>query len=223
MRVLTPDGGAAAPVSRRAFLGCCSALALAGAGCAGLSTRTRAAYTLASDPPATQFAPILDGLILALLPCERRDFPLTAGQVRARLLTLFALEEDPRFLDVQKALVLFDQTDLFARPLEPRWLELNALDAAARGLDADATLARSHALDVQAYSIFAGHADARPFTALPLAQQRAYLDLWRPSGYLIRRQFYASARALVMISAYSTDAVWRAIGYAGPLVNTGRG
>lgn len=215
------DSGVAAAVSRRAFLGCCSALAFAGAGCAGLSTRSRAGYALAADPPAAQYAPILDGLVRALFPCERPDFPLTAGQVRSRLLTLFALEDDPRFLDVQKALVLFDQTELFAQPLVPRSLEAHALDAAARGLDTDAVLERSHAIDAAAYAAFADSGAGGRFTALPLARQRAYLEMWRPSGYLIRRQFYASARSLMMISAYSMAAMWRAIGYEGPLVDKG--
>jgi hypothetical protein len=215
------SGGGAAAVSRRAFLGCCSALALAGAGCAGLSTRSRVGYALAADPPAAQYAPILDGLIHALFPCERGDFPLTAGQVRSRLLTLFALEDDPRFLDVQKALVLFDQTELFAQPLAPRSLEAHALDAAARDLDTDAVLARSHSIDAAAYATVAGGVDAGRFSTLPLARQRAYLDMWRPSGYLIRRQFYASARSLMMISAYSMDAMWRAIDYQGPLMDKG--
>ncbi|HMC78904.1 MAG TPA: hypothetical protein VKH34_17265 [Vicinamibacterales bacterium] len=215
------DAGAGGPLSRRAFLACCSALALAGAGCAGLPARTRSAYILATDPPGAQYQPILDGLIAALLPCEHPDFPLTVAQVRSRLLGLFTLEEDPRFLDVQKALVLFDRTELFAQPLVLRTLELHARDAATRGAGADAILRRGHSVDSAAYDAFAQGADPGRFVALPLARQRAYLDMWRPSGYVIRRQFYASAKSLVMISAYSTEVVWRAIGYAGPLLDKG--
>ena len=56
------------------------------------------------------------------------------------------------------------------------------------------------------------------FSALRLVQQREYFDLWRQSGFLVKQQFYASARSLVMISAYSMEEVWTAIGYDGPLL-----
>jgi hypothetical protein len=218
-----PDPAGTASVSRRAFLGCCSALALAAAGCAGVSTRTRAAYVLASDPPLAQYEPILDALVGAFLPCERSEFPLTAGQVRARLLTLFSLERDPRFLDLQKAVVYFDQTDLFAEPLVPRDTELIARDVTPDAVDADAIVREAHARDAAAYAALAITPDGARFVALPLDRQRAYLNLWRASAYSLRRQFHASARSLVMISAYSSDAMWPVIGYDGPLLPRERG
>jgi len=55
-------------------------------------------------------------------------------------------------------------------------------------------------------------------TGVTKPDPRAYLDLWRRSGFLLKQQFYASARALVMISAYSMEVVWPAIGYDGPLL-----
>jgi len=223
MHIPGPDPAGAGSLSRSAFLGCCSALALAGAGCAGLSARTRAAYVLASDPPRVEYEPILDALVRAFLPCERPDFPVTAHQVRARLLTLFLLERDARFVDLQKAIVLFDQIDLFAEALVLPEAELIARDAKTRGVDAGALLREAHARDAAAYAAFAtvpsqASGRATRFVALPLERQRAYLDLWRASAYTLRRQFHASARSLVMISAYSMDATWPAIGYAGPLV-----
>lgn len=219
MHVPPPELSGAAAISRRVFLGCCSALALASSGCAGLPPQTRSAYTLIADPPLEQYRPILDGLIHSILPFERADFPASVEQVRSRLLTLFRLEDDARFLGLQKALVLFDQTDLFAHRLVPVQEEATALDADARGLDVQSVIARSHALDIDLYERFVrGREVAQRFTVLPVERQREYLELWRASGYLLKRQFYASARSLVMISAYSMDVLWPAIRYGGPLL-----
>lgn len=223
MHVPPPELSGAGAVSRRVFLGCCSALALAYSGCARLSPDTRSAYTLIADPPLEQYKPILDGLIRSILPLERSGFPPSAEQVRSRLLTLFRLEDDARFLGLQKALVLFDQTDLFAHRLVPVQEEATALDADARGLDIQAVIARSHALDIDLYDGFVrGQEGAHRFTKLAVDRQREYLGLWRASGYLIKRQFYVSARSLVMISAYSMDLMWPAIRYGGPLLPRSR-
>lgn len=211
----------ASAISRRAFLACGSALALAYAGCARLTPKTRSAYALITDPPLDQYAPVLDGLIQSILPCEHPQFPVTADTIRSRLLTLFRLENDPRFLDLQRALVFFDQTDLFTHRLAPVESEGVALDAAARGLDLAATLDLCHAHDVRLYARFATESPSR-FTRLSIERQREYLDLWRGSGYLTKRQFYASARSLVMISAYSMDSLWTAIGYPGPVIRRDR-
>ena len=221
MHAPSPDPVGAGSISRRTFLGCCSALALAGAGCAGLATRTRIAYVLASDPPLAQYESILDGLVQAFLPCERTDFPVTPRQVRARLLTLFALERDPRFVDLQKAIVLFDRTDLFAEPLVPYESELVARSWSRDEADARALMRDAHAHDTASYTAFATAAGSARFIELPVDRQRSYLEMWRQSGYVLRRQFHASARSLVLISAYSMDAMWPAIGYAGPLVRRG--
>ena len=219
MHVPPPELSGAAAVSRRAFLSCCSALALAFPGCARLRSDTRLAYTLIADPPFEQYKPILDGLIASILPFERADFPTSVEHVRSRLLTLFRLEDDARFLGLQKALVLFDQTDLFAHRLVPVDEEARAIDASARGLDVQSVMTGSHAIDIDLYQRFVkGQTGARRFALLTVDRQREYLELWRASGHLIRRQFYASARSLVMISAYSMDVLWPAIGYAGPLL-----
>jgi hypothetical protein len=221
MHARGPDPAGAGALSRRAFLGCCSALALAGAGCAGLAPRTRTAYRLASDPPLAEYQPILDALVQAFLPCERADFPVTSPQVRSRLLTLFSLERDPRFADFQKAIVLFDQTDLFAEPLVPAAAELIARSAAADRAGERTILREAQAKDAAAYAVFAAAAGAARFVELSRDRQRAYLGLWQGSGYVLRRQFHASARSLVMIAAYSMPAMWRAIDYGGPLVKKG--
>ena len=61
-----------------------------------------------------------------------------------------------------------------------------------------------------------------PTPSLALGQQREYVDLWRRSGFLVKQQFYASARSLVMISAYSMEEMWAAIGYDGPVLSRTR-
>lgn len=219
MHVLPPDfAGGPAGVSRRAFLGCCSALLAATSGCTTLSRDTRSAYALVTDPPLEEYQPVLDRLIESILPDRDVNFPVTPVQIRSRVLTLFPLDSDPRFLGMQKALVLFDQIDLFRHPLRPVLQEQVSLDASAGGLEVAQALARSHTHDDALYTAFAGQHSAMRFTSLPLDGRRAYLELWRASGYLIRRQFYASARSLVMIAAYSMDAVWPTIKYEGPLV-----
>jgi hypothetical protein len=215
------DGSAA--LSRRTFLSCCTALALGATGCASLSPRTRSAYALVSDPPYAAYQRVLDGIIRAVLPFERSDFPVTPTEVEARLLFLFELEQDPRFLTLQKTLVFFDQTDLFA-DLAPVDAELSVRDARERKVDVAAVLATLREQDRQLADAFArARGDSpRSFSALGTSQQREYFDLWRRSGFRVKQQFYASARSLVLISAYSMDALWPAIGYGGPLLRPAR-
>jgi hypothetical protein len=222
MHVPRSDLSGAAAISRRTFLACSSALALAYVGCAPLTPNTRSAYTLITDPPLDQYSAILGGLIQSILPCEDSEFPLTVDAIRSRLLTLFRLENDPRFLDLQRALVFFDQTDLFTHRLAPVESEAVALDAAARGLDLAATLDQRHAHDARLYARFIATEDAARFARLSIDRQREYLDMWRASGYPTKRQFYASARSLVMISAYSMDSLWTVIRYPGPLLHHDR-
>lgn len=213
----------AAAVSRRAFLSSCSALALSLAGCARLSPQTRSAYALLSDPPFPAYHTVLAGIIRAILAFERPEFPVTPAQVEARLLRLFELEQDPRFLALQKTLMFFEQTDLFA-DLAPVDAELTARDARERGLDVAAAVSAMRQQDRRLAETFARARGDGPssFSALPLAQQREYVDLWRRSGFLVKQQFYASARSLVMISAYSMEEVWAAIDYEGPLLSRPR-
>ena len=219
MHIPRPDLDPAAALSRRTFLSSCSALALCVAGCARVSPRTRSAYALLSDPPLAAYQAVLAGIIRAVLPFERSDFPVSPAQVEARFLRLFELEQDARFLALQKTLVFFEQTDLFAG-LAPIDAELTARDARERGLDVAALVSSLRQRDRQLAGAFARARGGGPtsFSALGLGRQREYFDLWRQSGFLIKQQFYASARALVMISAYSMEEVWTAIGYDGPLL-----
>jgi len=160
----------------------------------------------------------LAGIIRAVLPFERSDFPVTPAQVEAQFLRLF--ERTGRaFSSAAEDAVFFEQTDLFA-DLAPIDAELTVRDARERGLNVAAVVSAMRRQDRQLADAFA-HSQgdgASHFSALRLAQQREYFDLWRRSGFLIKQQFYASARSLVMISAYSMEEVWAAIGYEGPLL-----
>jgi hypothetical protein len=219
-----PDTLGQPGVSRRLFLRCCAALALAAPGCAALAPRTRLAYTFINDPPLEAYRPVLDALVGAVLPCERPDFPVSAPQAGTRLLTLFQLDTDSRFLAVQKMLLYFEEIDLFPYAFPLMRDERLALDARERGLDVDALLGRKEALERSRYSQFARQelGAERQFSALTLERRRDYLSLWSRSEFLVRRQFYSSARALAMIAAYSMDEVWAAIGYAGPVLPRSR-
>jgi hypothetical protein len=206
---MSPRRDAALGLTRRKFLACCSALAAAGAGCASLAPDMRSAYALIVDPPLADYERIIRALIGTVLPLEVPAFPVTGQQVEARLLRLFRLERDPRFLLLQRSFVLFDQTDLF-----PHFAPLTKeeKDEGRRTQD------EGEAHDRDLYARFAGHGAPARFTALPLDRQREYFDLWRQSRFLLRREFHATARSLAMVSAYSMPEVWAVIGYAGPLL-----
>jgi hypothetical protein len=213
-----PVIGAATAITRRTFLGCCSALAVAAAGCGDLSFRTRVGRNLLNDPPPEAYEAVLDQVIRTVLPLEAAGCPWTADRVRAHLLSLFALEREPRFAAVQRLLVVFDETNLFPH-LIPADAERVALDA-SRDETLDAQVARSRAADELLYRHFVTNRNGSdaPFSALGLDRQRQYFDLWRQSAFIVKRQFYASVRSLVLISAYTLEDAWPAISYAGPLL-----
>jgi hypothetical protein len=170
------------------------------------------------------YRPVLDALVAAVVPSEHADFPVTPSEVATRLLALYQLESDSRFLSVQKMLLYFEQTDLFPNALPLIEQERIAIDALEHGLNLEALLKRKEALDVSRYADFTARNPAAElrFSALTLQRQREYLNLWDRSEFLVRRQFYFSVRALVMIAAYSMDEVWAAIGYDGPVLPRSR-
>jgi hypothetical protein len=206
---MPPRTDAAVAITRRRFLMCCSALAAVGSGCATLAPDARVAYALLTDPPLADYDEILGSLIHTVLPLEDPSFPVSRAQVQTRLLQLFRLERDPRFLLLQRSLVLFDQTDLF-----PHFAPL-AIEEQGEGRQTkDGAQAHDRAL----YARFAESSVPPRWTALALDRQREYFDLWRQSRFLLRREFHATARSLVMVSAYSMSEVWAVMGYAGPLL-----
>ena len=180
-----------------------------------LGPDTRSAYVLLTDPPLGDYEQILRALIRTVLPCEQKVFPVTVAQVQARLLRMFQLERDPRFLLLQRSFVLFDQTDLFPH-FQPLAGEEHQLRVEPEGPDPAFADDLTH--DREVYATFAGAAAPTRFISLTLDRQREYFDLWRRSRFLLRREFHATSRSLVMITAYSMAEVWQAIGYAGPLL-----
>jgi hypothetical protein len=182
-----------------------------------LGPDTRSAYALLTDPPLGDYEQILGALIQTVLPCEQQVFPVTVAQVQARLLRMFQLERDPRFLLLQRSFVLFDQTDLFPHFL-PLAREEHQLRVAPEKPRPGPAFADDLTHDREVYATFAGAAAPSRFISLTRDRQREYFDLWRRSRFLVRREFHATSRSLVMITAYSMAEVWHAIGYAGPLL-----
>ena len=93
-----------------------------------------------------------------------------------------------------------------------------ARDPGGRALDEPAALGIASREDQSLFRRFGDEPHGRHFTSLPLDRQRDYFDLWRRSRFLLRREFYATARSLVMISAYSMPETWAASATTGPLL-----
>lgn len=117
-------------------------------------------------------------------------------------------------------MLLFDELDLFTRMSSPLVQEESkARDLEARGGDVSRVLHEIAATDAAAFSTFVSqHGTHARFRALPLDARRAYLELWRDSASIVKRQFFDAVRSLVMVTTWSMDAAWPSIGYAGPLV-----
>jgi hypothetical protein len=130
---------------------------------------------------------------------------------------MFELERDERFLLLQRSFILFDQTDLFPH-FQPLAREEQQLRVPPERPDTAFADDLTH--DRELYAAFAGAAASTRFISLTLDRQREYFDLWRRSRFMLRREFHATSRSLVMITTYSMAEVWHAIGYAGPLLNT---
>ena len=213
---MSPDPTRGA-VQRRDFLASCAALVLALAGCGPVLSRTRLARLAINDPHPDEYQPVLDALIRTILPFDHPQFPdVSPEQVRSRLLTLFPLEQDTRFLVLQHALLIFGEVDLFPVLQAP----LVSDERRLLGTGA-ATIAAQARQDERLYAAFLRTSlpsGPRPFISLDAGQRAGYLHLWGQSGFNGKRLFYQAAKRLVMISAYSREDFWPALGYAGPLL-----
>jgi hypothetical protein len=197
-------------VSRRTFLKSSSVLGLALAGCSSFLPRARFAGLMVNDPHPDDYHPILLGLIETILPFDHPQFPvLTPDVIASRLLALFPIDRESRFLTLQKSLTFFNELDLFPHAFAPIAAE-----------EPNEETVEKQALDEQLYLTFLASSPSAPacFTGLAIEQKRSYLRMWGQSGFLVKRQFYRSTKALVMISAYSMDELWKTIGYGGPLL-----
>jgi hypothetical protein len=156
----------------------------------------------------------------AVLPGDDARFTLAPASVAANAGKLFALDNDAA---LQRNLVLFDDLPTFATPpdsLGLAELELVLYPPEPNEKSASPIAARLSA-DARAYQALSAHwpAGTSSFTQLSLADRRAYMMLWAHSALGLRRRFYRSVKTLVMAAAYSMDAAWPAIGYAGPLLH----
>lgn len=197
---------------RREFLSSCGALVLALSGCRSVLPRTRLGRLALTDPHPDDWAPVLRAIIVTILPFDHPRFPAVPVEaIQGRLLALFPLEEDERFLVLQKGLMIFNQVDLFPVLQAP-------MAADERALTPGAPIAESAREDQRIYAEFARTlpSGARAFTALGTTERAAYFQLWGRSGFNGKRQFHGAARHLVMATAWSHEDFWRAIGYAGP-------
>ncbi len=217
-----PSGALA--VSRRTFLTSSAALALCAAGCRSWTPSTRAAYALVVDPPPAAYRPVLTSIVRAVLPFEHPQFPaLSATDVEKRLMRLFPVDRESRFLTLQRGLAMFDQMDLFPHAFAPL-IDAEDPEPDDREGPGGDWLSRATRADEQRYGEFmrAWHPERPVFSELPVAGQRAYLMMWMRSSFIVRRQFARSAKSMVTITAYSMDALWQSIGYRGPLIEERR-
>ncbi|MCU1348008.1 MAG: hypothetical protein JWO56_1038 [Acidobacteria bacterium] len=214
------------PVSRRTVLQSAPLLLATLVRCSNaVAGRARVAEAFIVDPSWAAYQPVLRGVVTAVLPFEAAGFPpITPADVERRLVRLFPLEQEQRFLGLQRTIVLFDELDLFPRMSGPlAQEESKARDLVARGGDVRRVLHDITAADEAAFAVFvrehaAGGRGSLRFRDLPLDARRAYLGLWRDSASIVKRQFFDALRSLVMVTTWSMDATWAAIGYAGPLV-----
>jgi hypothetical protein len=182
---------------------------------------TRFAEAFVIDPAWTAYRPILHAFITTLLPLEDPAFPkITAQSIEQRLIRLFPLEREQKFLGLQRTIVLFDELDLFTMFSGPLLAEeMKARDVVHRGGQAQSLARQIREQDEEAFRTFTSAArGATRFTNLAPEFRADYLELWRDSASIIKRQFFSAMKALVMVTTYSIDEGWLAIGYAGPLI-----
>jgi hypothetical protein len=203
--------------TRRDFLATCSVLAASLAAC---TTGLRTAASFIADPAFDDYRASLRALIETVLPLR---FPIATDEVERRLLQMFPLEEERRFLGFQKTLVYFDALDLAPHVAAPLLAaERVALDVPERlsEQEFDALCDAKTRVDAQsADAFFSQFGRAARFASLAPDARSAWLRLWNASEFAVKRDFARSVRNLVCIAAYSSDQVWPAIGYDGPLVN----
>ncbi len=123
--------------------------------------------------------------------------------------TLFAITNDDEREAANRALQLFNRTDMFAdmRSVAGEGHEKSDEFQSLERLENANWRAwrRSHTVSVRA------------FVELDLPAQRDYLRLWALSEFVERRRFYRSVKSMIMATAYSLDVLWQVIGYEGPL------
>ncbi len=212
-------------IERRAFLQYCALLTLSLSGCSRVFSSTRFGRLALDRPHPDEYLPILRSLVRTILPFEHPRFPdLGPEALERRVLALFPLEHDEHYLALRRALVIFDAVDLFPEIAPPVALAERAAlaqDAVGPAAAVDTAIAQLTAQDGALYAAFlkdSGLTGPGAFTTLAPRHRLGYLRLWGRSAFGTKRRFYQSAKALVMVTAYSTREFWSAIGYRGPLL-----
>jgi hypothetical protein len=204
----------ATEMHRREFLSSCGALLVA------LSGLPLPSLLEPSDEHPDDFEPVLCAVIETILPFDHPRFPrVSAPEIQTNLLALFPLG-DESYAAVRKALLVFDDLDLFPLLHPP----LGAEERAHYGAT-NADVAAHARWDERRFAEFQGAASsshAPRFTALEPPQRANYLRLWGQSAFNSKQRFYYSLKSLVMVTAYSRADLWHAIEYAGPLLERGR-
>lgn len=207
-------------LTRRGFLSTCGVLAASLAACTSSGRGMRAAASFLADPSLADYRAALRALIETVLPAS---FPLDTGEVERRLLQMFPLEEERRFLGFQKTLVYFDALELAPHVAAPLLAsERVALDVPERLTEKDFEALVRVKTDRESRStdaFFQRYGRAARFAPLLREPRGAWLQLWNASEFAVKRDFARSVRNLVCVAAYSSERVWPAIGYDGTLLH----
>ena len=204
--------------SRRDFFTVCSVLAASLSACSDATTRTRVAAAFLVDPALDDYRPALRALIETILPVPSPEFPLDVEAIERRLLHMFPLEEQRRFLGFQRTLVYFNRLDLQPHVAAPLLAaERLALDVPARVTESEFRGIVKEKMRLESERHYDSATNS--FAALPAQERTEWMNLWLRSEFTVKREFARSARALILTSAYSAEATWPAIGYDGPLLH----
>lgn len=214
-----------ADMARRDFLKTCLGLAAATglSACGPLVSRTHFTRLLLADPAPDEYRPILTALMGTVLPFGDRRFPFSPQDMLARFGKLFSMEDEERLIPLQRGLILFNETELFSHAFGPvREEERKALSAypdnTPEGVERQ--LERKRVLDGKLLAGFLKKQGMEPVPFLDMnpAERKEYLWIWSQSAFLLKRRFYRTAKAVILIAAYSSPDLWKPIGYQGPFV-----
>jgi hypothetical protein len=207
--------------SRRAFIRACSVLALGFAGCSGLIPDVRFARLFIPSPHRDDYLPILLAAIRAVLPLDDPRFPKIAPETIAdQLNDIFPLQ-DPKYAILVRSIMYFDETILFFHVPQPLIEDERSFleESGMSGLAIESAIEKRQQREEDIYRRFrAAGITEEKFRNLSLESARSYVNLWKQSGFIAKRQFHDAIKTLVMVTAYSRDDVWPAIGYKGPLL-----
>lgn len=155
---------------------------------------------------AGELAPVVE----TLLPFGTPGFPdVASAEVVGRIDAIFKLSTDPIF-----AGSLHGFSDVASFPTGTDRL-FAAESTFAPGIDIK-ELAKHDAATFDS----SGLSLRETFGTLTPADRARYVHLWSQSGFIVRRRFYGSVRAVAFVAFYSMPEAWAAIGYGGALLHS---